>query len=139
MIIGASTHSVEEAVRAQDDGASYINIGPLFPTKTKKWDAEFIGLEGLKKISALAKIPFTVMGGIKEEHIRGLVAAGARTLAVVTAITAAPDPEHATREFLAELNRVGYKGSVSVGVYNTALTRRECISGCKAEIRRVVS
>jgi D-psicose/D-tagatose/L-ribulose 3-epimerase len=44
-----------------------------------------------------------------------------------------------TREFLAELNRVGYKGSVSVGVYNTALTRRECISGCKAEIQRVVS
>jgi thiamine-phosphate pyrophosphorylase len=104
LIIGASTHSVEEAIKAQNDGASYINIGPLFPTNTKKWDAEFLGVDGLKRIAAVTKIPFTVMGGIKKKHIPELRSAGARTIAVVTEITAAANPEQAARDLLALLN-----------------------------------
>ena len=105
LIIGASTHSVEEAIKAQNDGASYINIGPLFPTNTKKWDAEFLGIDGLKRIAAVARIPFTVMGGIKKKHIQELRSAGARTIAVVTEITAAENPEQAARDLIALLNR----------------------------------
>ena len=105
LIIGASSHSMEEALDAEKRGASYVNIGPLFPTKTKAWDSRFLGLEGLKRIAPAVSIPFTVMGGIKMEHVRDLAAAGARTLAVITAITAAPDPEQAARAFLAELAR----------------------------------
>ncbi|MDD4870000.1 MAG: thiamine phosphate synthase [Kiritimatiellae bacterium] len=104
LIIGASTHSVQEAVKAQDDGASYVNIGPLFPTKTKKWDAKFLGMDGLKEISAVVKIPFTVMGGIKKRHIPELRAAGVRTVAVVTEITAADNPEQAARDLLSLFN-----------------------------------
>jgi thiamine-phosphate pyrophosphorylase len=105
LIIGASTHSIEEAVRAQAEGASYINIGPLFPTGTKQWDGEFLGIEGLKRIAAAARIPFTAMGGIKREHIPELVRAGARTVALVTAVTAAPDPSRAAEELLAALRQ----------------------------------
>lgn len=101
LIIGASTHSVEEAERAQADGASYVNIGPLFPTGTKQWAGEFLGIRGLRKIAAHVRIPFTVMGGIKREHIPELVAAGARVIALVTAVTQAADPEAAARELLA--------------------------------------
>ncbi|MBI2438571.1 MAG: thiamine phosphate synthase [Lentisphaerae bacterium] len=101
LIIGASTHSAAEALLAVRAGASYINIGPLFPTQTKTWEGEFLGLAGLKEIAPLVKIPWTVMGGIKREHIPALVKAGARTIAVVTAITAADDPEQAARELLA--------------------------------------
>lgn len=100
LIIGASTHSVEEAQRAQEEGASYINIGPIYPTGTKVWEGEYLGLEGLKTISAVTRVPFSVMGGIKQSHIPALVQAGARTIALVTAITAAPDPEAATCELL---------------------------------------
>ena len=101
LIIGASTHSIAEAQQAEKDGASYINIGPLFPTQTKQWDDEFLGLEGLRRISATVSLPFTVMGGIKPNHIPDLRRAGAQIIAVVTAITAAPDPECAARELLA--------------------------------------
>lgn len=100
LIIGASTHSVKQAVEAQKHGASYINIGPIFPTETKRWNENFLGLDGVKKISKAISIPFTVMGGIKKEHIPELLSAGARTIAVVTAITAANDPERAARELM---------------------------------------
>jgi thiamine-phosphate pyrophosphorylase len=101
MIIGASAHSVDEARDAQKSGASYVNIGPLFQTRTKSWNGRFLGLRGLRQISSHLSIPFTVMGGIKREHVPDLLAAGARTIAVVTAITQAKDPAAAARELLA--------------------------------------
>lgn len=104
LIVGASTHSVAEALRAQAEGASYINIGPIFATGTKRWEGEFLGIEGLRRIAAVTRIPFTVMGGIKREHFRELAAVGAQTMALVTAVTAAPDPRRATEELLAALS-----------------------------------
>lgn len=101
LIVGASTHNVEEALRAQDEGASYINIGPLFPTGTKHWEGEFLGVEGLRRVAAVARVPFTVMGGIKPAHIPELTRNGATTIALVTAVTAAPNPAAAARELLA--------------------------------------
>ncbi len=103
LIIGASSHSEAEALEAQRQGASYVNIGPLFHTTTKGWAGEFLGLDGLRRIAPKLSIPFTVMGGIKQSHIASLAEAGARTLAVVTAVTSAPDPEQATREFISAL------------------------------------
>lgn len=99
-IIGASTHSIDEARRAQVEGASYINIGPIYPTGTKNWEGAFLGLDGLRSIAAVTRIPFTVMGGIKPAHIPDLVGAGARTIALVTAVTAAEDPGEACRNLL---------------------------------------
>ncbi len=103
LIVGASSHNVTEAVAAQRDGASYVNIGPLFPTGTKSWNDEFLGTEGLRRIAPLVNIPFTVMGGIKDRHIPDLLAAGARTIAVVTAVTAAPDPGAAAAALLEKI------------------------------------
>lgn len=91
LIIGASSHSRDEALRAEQDGASYVNIGPIFPTKTKDWQDDFLGLESIRPISEGLKIPWTVMGGIKKKHIPALLAEGARTIAVVTALTLAGD------------------------------------------------
>jgi thiamine-phosphate pyrophosphorylase len=103
LIIGASTHSVDEARRAQAEGASYINIGPIYPTGTKHWEGDYLGLEGLRSIAAVTRIPFTVMGGIKSAHIPDLIQAGARTIALVTAVTDAADPESACRSLLQTL------------------------------------
>ena len=77
--------------------ASYVNIGPLFPTRTKNWTDAYLGIEGLKTISGAVDIPFTVMGGINAINIDEVVSAGARKAAVVTAITQADDMEGAVR------------------------------------------
>jgi len=100
LIIGASSHSLKEALDAQKAGASYVNIGPLFPTKTKEWSREFLGIKKMRRISVKLKISFTVMGGIKAEHIPDLIKAGAETIAVVTAVTAAKNPRMAAEELL---------------------------------------
>ena len=97
LLVGVSTHDLEEALRAQEDGADYINIGPIFATRTKQNLVAPLGTDALKEIAARVSIPFTVMGGIKAHHIPELVAAGARLVAMVTEITRAPDVERTTR------------------------------------------
>lgn len=91
LIIGVSTHNLEEAQKAQKEGATYINIGPLFSTQTKTLAMAPLGLDTLKEISAKISIPFTVMGGIKASHIPELVKLGAKRIAMVTEITMAED------------------------------------------------
>ena len=101
LIIGASTHSISEAREAEKQGASYINIGPLFPTKSKEVGGKFLGIKGLRRvISSGVKIPFTVMGGIKKKHIPELAGLGVRTIAVITAVTAARNPGKGFAEIL---------------------------------------
>jgi len=91
MIIGVSANTQEQAASAQARGASYYNIGPLFETKTKAGLTEFIGSGAIKSYAAVSSLPFTVMGGIKFNHIDELTANGARRIAVVTALTQAED------------------------------------------------
>jgi len=105
LIIGASAHNLEQALAAEQAGASYVNIGPLFPTQTKAWTGQFLGLETLRAIAPRLSIPFTVMGGIKVQHIPELIRSGARTVAVITAVTAADNPEEAVRDLLAVIQR----------------------------------
>ena len=97
LILGASTHSLQEAVQAQKDGADYINIGPIFPTRTKEGIERFLGPEAIAAISPQIEVPFTVMGGISEANIDQVLAQGARRVAVVTAITQATDIAKKTR------------------------------------------
>ena len=89
LIIGVSAKTEEQAYSAQDRGASYFNIGPIFHTETKEGLSTFLGVEGIKRFSKLSPLPFTVMGGIKRSHIEQLTQHGARRIAVVTALTKA--------------------------------------------------
>jgi thiamine-phosphate pyrophosphorylase len=91
LLIGASTHSLPEATQAQKEGADYINIGPIFPTGTKEGLKRFLGPEAIAAISPRIDVPFTVMGGISESNIDQVLTYGARRVAMVTAITQAPD------------------------------------------------
>ena len=91
LLIGASTHSLDQALQAEKDGADYINIGPIFITRTKEGVESSLGPEAIARISPQIKVPFTVMGGINEENIDKVLAAGARRVAMVTAITKAED------------------------------------------------
>ena len=91
LLIGASTHSLEQALQAEKNGADYINIGPIFSTKTKEGMGRSLGPEAISEISSQIKIPFTVMGGINEDNIEQVLAKGARRVAMVKAITKAAD------------------------------------------------
>ncbi len=89
LIIGVSTHTDEDVKQAQLDGASYYNIGPIFETQTKDTVGRFLGPESIPHLSIHSRLPFSVMGGIKEKHFPELIAKGARMIAVVTAVTQA--------------------------------------------------
>ena len=97
LILGRSVHSLEQAKIAEAEGADNINIGPIFPTGTKE-HAQAIGTEAIKKIAPEISIPFTVMGGIKLSNIKETVEAGAKKLALVTAVTQAANMVSAVKE-----------------------------------------
>jgi len=96
LIIGASSHSLEEALAAQEAGAGYVNIGPIFPTATKP-AASPLGLEAIERIAPRLRIPWSAMGGIHQGNIAQVLARGARHPAVMSAVTAAAEVGAAAR------------------------------------------
>ena len=98
LIIGVPTHNLEEALKAQEQGADYVNIGPIFATQTKELSMKPLGPEAIEQIAPRLKIPFTVMGGINQTNIGQVLKAGARKIAVVTAVTKAGDIGLAVQE-----------------------------------------
>ena len=90
-IIGASTHSVPQALDAQRKGADYVSCGPIWATPTKP-NYEPVGLNLIGFYRAALKIPYVVIGGVNESNIDEVVKAGARCVAVVRALFDAGDP-----------------------------------------------
>lgn len=89
-LLGVSTVSVKESVKAVKDGADYLGVGALFPTSTKP-DAGFVSMEELKRIRQAVNIPIVVIGGIKEENVRLFGPVGIDGLAVVSAVIGQKD------------------------------------------------
>ena len=89
MLFGVSTHNEEETAQAQAEGCSYLNMGPVFPTRTKSVPCGALGLETVSALKHKVFCPFSVMGGIKEEHLELLVSKGFPHIAMVTEITQA--------------------------------------------------
>ena len=98
LLIGKSTHNLEELLAAQEEGTDYLNIGPIFATQTKSVSYPAVGVGELKKLIPSVKIPFSVMGGIKLRHLPELISAGAMRIAMVTEVTQAPDVTAKVRE-----------------------------------------
>jgi thiamine-phosphate pyrophosphorylase len=102
IIVGRSTHSIEQAITAEKEGADYIGYGPLFPTPTKP-DAVAVGLSGLRKLHAQVRIPIFCIGGIKENNLRKVTEAGAERVCIVSDLLTAPDPYAKVRAVKADL------------------------------------
>ncbi len=98
LIIGVSTHNEEEIKKAIQDGASYINIGPIFATNTKETHYKPLGVEYLKRVKP--SFPFSVMGGIKRENIKSLLEIGVKNIAMVTEITMAENIQQRVSEII---------------------------------------
>jgi thiamine-phosphate pyrophosphorylase len=104
LLIGVSANTPDQAASARQRGASYFNIGPIYPTATKAGLKEFLGRDAIPTFRALSDLPCTVMGGIKLEHVDALVRMGARRLAVVTALSEAPDIAAETGRWIEAIN-----------------------------------
>lgn len=100
LIIGASTHSLDEALEAERGGADFVTSGPIYQTPSKMKYGEPIGLETLKKVKAKISIPLYAIGGIKLDKVREVKEAGADGVALISAILTAEDIKRTTEEFL---------------------------------------
>ena len=89
--IGRSTHSLEQARAARDEGADYLGFGPLFATPTKP-DYHPIGLDDIARVHAeITDRPIFCIGGIKLENLPDVIAAGARRVVIVSGLLLADD------------------------------------------------
>jgi thiamine-phosphate pyrophosphorylase len=96
-IIGVSTGCLEQALKAQKDGADYIGVGAMYATGTKK-DANPTSMEELKKIRESVSLPIVVIGGINRERIKDFEGMGIDGIAIVSAIIGQKDITEATKE-----------------------------------------
>jgi thiamine-phosphate pyrophosphorylase len=97
MFIGLSASTVEEALRAQAEGADYLGVGAVYPTGSKADAGEAIGLEGLAAIRAAVPIPVAAIGGVNEANAAKVMEAGVAGIAVISGILSQPDIEAAAR------------------------------------------
>jgi thiamine-phosphate pyrophosphorylase len=95
-LIGVSTHTLDQVRRAVLDGADYLGVGPVFPSRTKPFD-HFPGLDFVREAAAETSLPAFALGGIAPDNVGRVAAAGARRVAVGAAVAAADDPEAAAR------------------------------------------
>jgi thiamine-phosphate pyrophosphorylase len=99
LLVGQSTHAQAELDATEAD---YIGVGPVYETPTKE-GRPAVGLQYVRYAAEHARVPWFAIGGIDETNVRDVVAAGAERIAVVRAITDAPDTERAAAALRAAL------------------------------------
>jgi len=103
-IIGVSTHSLEEALRAEADGADYIGFGAMYPTGSKKV-SYMPGPAALTAVKSAVRIPVVAIGGINRDNAGAVIDAGADAIAVIAAVLASAEPGLASTELALLFNR----------------------------------
>ena len=96
-LLGVSAGTIDEAKRAVREGADYLGVGPVFPTRTKPDAGAAIGLTALTAIARAVPIPVVGIGGIDHENVAAVIGAGAAGAAVVSAVSGAADMAVAAR------------------------------------------
>lgn len=99
-VLGASVHSVKEAVEADASGADYIVLGPIYDTPSKQRYGPPLGLSALEGAARAVRVPIVGIGGVTAARARDMRLAGAFGVAVITAVLSADDVEGATRALL---------------------------------------
>ena len=104
-LLGVSTHSREQVERAVLDGASYLGVGPVFPSGTKDFSA-LAGLEFVRQASETTTLPWFAIGGIDETNVDAVLEAGAKRIAVSGAVVRAERPKLAAQALRRRLDEV---------------------------------
>jgi thiamine-phosphate pyrophosphorylase len=97
MLIGVSTHNIDQARAAVLDGANYLGAGPTFPSETKSFDA-FAGVDYLRQVAAEIRLPSFAIGGITAQNLPDVLTTGINRVAVGAAVIQADNPSVAARE-----------------------------------------
>jgi thiamine-phosphate diphosphorylase len=102
VLIGISTHSVAEAVKAQTNGADYIAVGSIYPT-TSKESFKLVGPETLRRARPKVSVPLIAIGGINHSGVQEVMKAGADAVAVISAVLGGDDVEKAARRIVGKM------------------------------------
>ncbi|MBF0540838.1 MAG: thiamine phosphate synthase [Nitrospirae bacterium] len=100
LYIGVSCHSLKEAANAQDEGADFVTLGPAFETPSKIKYGSPIGLLPIRNAKKSLKIPIFAIGGIKLDHVTGIMKCGADGIALISGILAQDDVYGASIKYL---------------------------------------
>ncbi|MFZ6017350.1 MAG: thiamine phosphate synthase [Nitrospirota bacterium] len=100
LMIGVSTHSLDETIKAEKDGADFITLGPIYQTPSKLKYGEPIGIDTLREVKSKLSIPVLAIGGIKLDKVKEVMNAGADGVALISAILSAENIKEVTEEFL---------------------------------------
>jgi hydroxymethylpyrimidine kinase/phosphomethylpyrimidine kinase/thiamine-phosphate diphosphorylase len=103
-LIGISTRTVEQALKAAMQGVDYVAVGSIFPTASKA-DIELVGLDTLRRVRRAVQLPVVAIGGLTARNGDEAIDAGADALAVISAVAADPQPVLAARELALLFNR----------------------------------
>ena len=95
LIIGISCETTKDAIAAEQGGADYVSVSPVFGTPTKTDTAPPLGLDGVRAIRRAVRLPVVAIGGINGTNAGDIIRAGADGICVVSAIVSAPDPRAA--------------------------------------------
>jgi thiamine-phosphate pyrophosphorylase len=101
--IGASVHSLQDALDAELKGADWVTYGPVYETPSKRPYGPPQGLERLAEVARRVRIPVIAIGGITPPRVKEVREAGGRGVAAISSILAADSPADATRQFLKAL------------------------------------
>lgn len=104
-IVGVSTHSLEQALEAQAQGADYIGVGAIYSSPSK--DSPVVGLEVLRQVRQRVSLPVVAIGGINQQNVVGVMAVGAQAAAVISAVLGQDDIETAARALVAQMTQKG--------------------------------
>lgn len=108
MIIGYSAHAIDEALRAQADGADFITFSPVYYTPSKAVYGEPCGVKKLAAAASALDIPVIALGGIKHANISEALSANIEGIAIISAILAAPDPHVAVVSLLKKIEEYAH-------------------------------
>jgi thiamine-phosphate pyrophosphorylase len=100
LIVGVSTHSVQEAEAAENDGADFVTLGPIYETPSKLKYGKPIGVDTVREARSRTSIPLFAVGGIKSDRVKEVMDAGADGIAMISAILGSNDIKESTEEFL---------------------------------------
>jgi thiamine-phosphate pyrophosphorylase len=103
LIIGVSTHNLEEAVRAERGGADFITLGPVYPTPSKLKYGAPIGVDTLRDVARQVRIPVLAIGGINMDNMAEAVGAGAQGVAMISTLLGAKNIRSVTGKIVRAL------------------------------------
>ena len=102
-LIGISTHNLDQVRETTAGKPDYLGFGPIFKPGSKQDHDPVVGLEGLRAMRPLTSLPVFAIGGIQIDQVGEVTRFGANGVAVISAISKAPDISHAVKSFLAQL------------------------------------